>query len=149
MIRSVCLAFVLVSVSVSGCAAQQQSAQEPREAEATPSAEPEAVHQAGPVGSKLTRDLIEAEQAYEIGKDDGRGLAGYNVKTSGKAVWPPAGEGCDGLVRCCNALAELSETLALACVMAAARDSACSVALATSVAIATEQSYAVPPACKP
>lgn len=104
-------------------------------------------HQAGPVGTKLVRDVTESTQRYDVGDAHSGGLGGYAVQLNGEPVWPPTGPACDKLVACCTALAATAKPLALSCLLATARDKTCSTALSTSIAIATEQSYPLPASC--
>jgi hypothetical protein len=107
-----------------------------------------ASHPPGPVGTKLVRDVSESSQAFVIGATPGAGLRGQNVKVNGAPVWPPRGDHCDSHVKCCAALADLADSLALSCLLATARDRDCKTAMTTSVSIAQEQSYPLPGVCK-
>ena len=102
---------------------------------------------AGPVGTKLLRDADSSSHTYEIGPNQGEGLGKYTVHFDGKAVWPPEGAGCPELVQCCQALVALDDSLALACLLATARDQDCAVAKKTSSEIALEEGYALPASC--
>jgi hypothetical protein len=95
------------------------------------------------------RDVNDSPDKYEIGQGPGTGMATYSVLLNGAPIWPPQGEGCEQLVQCCDELGALSESLALACLLATGRDRKCDTARATVSAIAKEQSYEVPKACAP
>lgn len=129
-----------------GCAASPQPSEAPA-ADAPPS--DHAAHQAGPVGTKLVRDVTESPEKYVIGEAPSGGLGGYSIQLDGAPIWPPSGAGCEKLVACCTSLAATAKPLALSCLLAIARDKTCSVAFSTSVAIATEQSYPLPTSCAP
>jgi hypothetical protein len=129
-----------------GCAASTQPSETPA-ADAPPS--DHASHEAGPVGTKLVRDVTESPEKYEIGEARSGGLGGYSIQLDGAPIWPPSGAGCEGLVACCSSLAAMAKPLALSCLLAIARDKTCSVAFSTAVAIATEQSYSLPASCAP
>ncbi len=40
-------------------------------------------------------------------------------------VWPPVGEGCDALVRCCDAMAAVERAMNLGCQLGAATGGTC------------------------
>lgn len=56
----------------------------------------------------------------------------------GGPVWPPAGEGCEALVRCCDAMAMLDRTMDLGCQLAAANGGTCAEMQAKTTAMFTE-----------
>ena len=139
--------YVGVSLVVLGCATRQAEEAPPKTG--SQSGEPGTAHEPGPVGTKLMSDVTESKDVYEIGPGGGTGMEKFSVMLNGKMVWPPQGEGCERLVKCCNDLATLAEPLALSCLLATARDKNCTTAMATAVGIAQEQSYQLPPACAP
>jgi hypothetical protein len=107
----------------------------------------ESAHEAGPVGTKLVRDVVESPEKFEVSEAQSGGLGGFALHLNGAPLWPPTGDGCEKLVACCNSLAALAKPLALSCLMAIARDKTCRAALSTSVAVAKEQSYPLPASC--
>ena len=89
----------------------------------------------GCAGKRLV-DGTERMQAIEVSVD-GRG-----------PVWPPAGEGCDALVRCCEAMAFYEGAIVLACQLAAAKGGTCAEMQASVTAIFDEASREeLPEAC--
>jgi hypothetical protein len=84
---------------------------------------------------------------FEIGENQGRGgLGKYSLRLDGKYIWPPEGEGCHKLVRCCTELSS-TDQLALSCLLALGRDGTCTAALGTVRAIASEQGVTAPASC--
>lgn len=154
--RSFVVASAVVALAVTACTSSSQPAQtpatEPAPSEASPAepapADAEA-HHAGPVGTKLVRDVTESPETYEIGEGGSEGLAGYMISHDGKALWPPTGPQCEMLVSCCQAIASQAKPVALTCLLAVARDKDCGIALSTVRSIVTEQSYAMPGQCQP
>ena len=116
-----------------------------------PTASPESSSGGGakPVGTQLLRDVNESPKAFKLVKNDGsgHGLGNAALTVDGQNVWPPQGPGCPELVRCCDAIVALDDSLALACLLAAGRDADCPTALRTSVAIASESNVPPPAAC--
>jgi hypothetical protein len=104
---------------------------------------------ARPVGTKLMQDAADSPKEFKLHANDGtgHGLGKGALTVDGQNVWPPQGPGCPELVRCCNELVTLDESLALACMLAVGRDPDCSTALRTSVAIAGESGVSPPAAC--
>jgi hypothetical protein len=121
----------------------------PAAAAPAPGGAPREPSAAKPVGTKLVQDAVDSPKAFKLGKDDGsgHGLGKVIVTVDGQSVWPPQGPGCPELVRCCNDLVGLDESLAVACQLAVGRDPDCSTALRTSVAIAGESGVAPPATC--
>jgi hypothetical protein len=149
-----------VAIAVFGCAgATQTSADHARssgEANQPPAATPSASAastdaalegSARPVGSKLIRDVDASPRVFKIGSNDGQGLGDYDVTVDGREVWPPKGKGCPELVRCCTDLAATRKELALACLLATGRDADCGTARRTSMDIALEHGFQLPPSC--
>jgi hypothetical protein len=140
-----------VALLACGCGAKQTPAESstgqhgPSEA---PSSEPVSASGGKPIGTKLMRDVDASEKKFEIGENRGEGgLGKYSLRLDGKYIWPPQGQGCETLVKCCNELATTTDNLALVCLLALGRDGNCSAALETSTQIAREQSVAVPASC--
>jgi hypothetical protein len=101
----------------------------------------------GSVSGQLLHDVQSAPQLYDIRSNIGDGLGHYALRFEGKPVWPPRGARCTELVRCCQELATMADSLALACLLATARDQNCRLARKTSVQIATEQGHQPPASC--
>ena len=100
-----------------------------------------------PVGTQLLRDVDASTRVFAIGKNQGRGLGEYSVRVDGHDIWPPAGEGCERLIGCCEGLVRVAAGMALSCQFAMGRDGACVTALGTVRAIAREQGLSAPAAC--
>lgn len=47
------------------------------------------------------------------------------VQVDGAPVWPPQGDGCDALVACCSAMAQVQPAMDLMCQLAAVKGGAC------------------------
>ena len=104
---------------------------------------------AKPVGSRLMRDVVDSPKTFEVRPNDGKGhgLGQFSVAVDGRDLWPPAGPGCEVLVRCCTELTSANEYMALACLLAVGRDGDCRTALGTTSAIAKEGGQTPPASC--
>jgi hypothetical protein len=100
-----------------------------------------------PVGTKLLRDVDASPRTFEVGKNEGHGLGDFSVRVAGKALWPPAGDGCPDLIACCTDLTAREGEMALACQFAVGRDGACPAAKETVRQIAGEHGLELPPTC--
>jgi hypothetical protein len=101
------------------------------------------------VSRQLMHDVQSSPQLYDIGTNQGDGLGHYALRFAGKPVWPPRGARCGELLRCCRELATMADSLALACLLATARDQNCRIARRTTSEIALEQGHNVPASCSP
>jgi len=102
-----------------------------------------------PVGTKLLKDVDASPRTFLVGKNKNKkqGLGEYSVQVDGKYVWPPAGEGCESFIACCNELTARKAELSLACQLAIGRDEVCSKAKETVRQIAGEHGLTPSPAC--
>jgi hypothetical protein len=75
------------------------------------------------------------------------GLGKLTLHVNGKSVWPPKGDGCTGLVECCEALTAIDEPNALGCLMATGHDRTCGVAQQTVNQMSRERGISLPAAC--
>jgi hypothetical protein len=100
------------------------------------------------VGTKLLRDVEASPKQFKVSPNDGQGLGMFSIAVDGRPVWPPKGDGCAELVRCCTDLVAINKELAVACLLAIGRDGDCTTARRTSSDIALEHGLALPAACR-
>ena len=147
-----------IVLSPCGGASSSSDAKEPPQpaASGTNRAEPKQVAESEqgssesqrPVGTKLLRDVDQSPKEFKIGRNDsGKGLGKFDVTVDGRAIWPPKGEGCADLERCCTELTAINDKLALACLLATDRDGNCATARHTASQIALEQGIQPPTSC--
>ena len=141
------MCFVLsLAAVVSACSSHELS--EPARSPEAKVASAEPAHDGGgSVSSQLLHDVQSSPQLYDIRGNGGDGLGHYALRFDGKPVWPPHGARCMELVRCCQQLATVADSLALTCLLATARDQNCRLARKTTTQIATEQGHQLPAAC--
>lgn len=148
MIRTRVFALVL-SVCLSGCGG---STPPPGGAQSQPKGEPTA-EQGGQLRSPTARELLHEldtwEAQVEIAQrtDPGVGLGDSVVRVEGEPVWPPAGEQCLGLVRCCEQLAGKDAVFGLLCQLSIAKDGSCDRGLKKVATIVVEAEMQLPEAC--
>lgn len=139
---------VTVALLLGGCSSRSVTE---RPAASTPLLSPppaaQPVSSNASVSRQLMHDVQSAPQLYDIRANRGDGLGRYALNVEGKAIWPPHGARCEELVRCCKELATLADSLALACLLATARDQNCRLARKTTSEIALEQGHDVPASC--
>ena len=123
MINTTAVLFIALLLACPGCCRTVESLWSPKEDRSTEAPEDIVLSPQGPPG-------------------------GSQVLTDGKAVWPPKGPGCDGLVKCCDAASKRSSAVGLACQLSVAADPDCAKALESVRKMIPEMGQALPPECK-
>jgi hypothetical protein len=151
---------VALTIAIAGCAgpsraagdqpkSSTEGAHQPEVRPTDPAADTDSAAQssARPVGTKLVRDVDASPKQFKIGPNNGQGLGDFSLAVDGREVWPPKGNGCQALVRCCTDLVGLNKQLAMACLLATGRDGDCITARRTSSDIALEHGLTLPSSC--